>query len=60
MLGLRDALRKRCELRARVEAYNQAHGMPGELYELVTYFGQCLLDRGPAEPLHELEHEEDE
>jgi hypothetical protein len=50
VLGLRDALRQHCgELRARVEAYNQAHGVPAELDEVVFYLGQCVFERGREE-----------
>jgi hypothetical protein len=46
-MGLREALRQRCaDLRARVEAYNQVHGVPPEFREVVTYLGQCVFERG--------------
>jgi hypothetical protein len=33
------------ELRLRVAAHNQAAGLPGQYQQVVTYVGQCLLDR---------------
>jgi hypothetical protein len=50
VLGLREALRQRCgELRTRVEAHNQAHGVPAAWSEVVTYLGQCVFERGQDE-----------
>jgi len=60
VLGLRERLREACgELRSRVEAYNQEHGVPAEFEEVVTYLGQCVLSRGQDESNHEDERDGD-
>ena len=39
-------LRHQChELRKRVDEYNRTHGVPDEHRQVVTYVGQCVLDR---------------
>jgi hypothetical protein len=41
-----SALRERLgELRLRVAAHNQAAGLPGQYQQVVTYLGQCILER---------------
>jgi hypothetical protein len=46
------------ELRQQVDAYNQAHGLRREYQQVITYVGQCLIDRelgvnGDGEVEHE-------
>jgi hypothetical protein len=51
VMNLRETLRQRCgELRRRVEEFNRAHGVPPEFREVVTYLGQCVLERHRTEP----------
>jgi hypothetical protein len=33
------------ELRQKVDAYNQAHGLKGEYQQVITYVGQCMIER---------------
>ncbi|HMA96337.1 MAG TPA: hypothetical protein VKP30_26805 [Polyangiaceae bacterium] len=43
-------LRRQChELRKRVEEYNRTHGVPDEYRQIVTYVGQCVLEREAGE-----------
>jgi len=37
-------------LRAKVDAYNREHGVPARRVEVVTYAGQCALEREPEDP----------
>lgn len=42
--------RSRCgTLRQRVEAHNHEHGLPSEYQQVVTYLGQCVLERESEE-----------
>jgi hypothetical protein len=60
VLGLREALRQHCgELRMRVEAYNQTHGIPAAFNEVVTYLGQCVFERAQDEQSDEDGQDED-
>jgi hypothetical protein len=44
--GQLDAIRARCgELRCRVDAHNAEHGLTGEYQQIITYVGQCRLDK---------------
>jgi hypothetical protein len=44
--GQLSALRVRLgELRQRVAAHNKAAGLPGQYQQVVTYVGQCILER---------------
>ena len=44
--GQLEALRQRLgELRTRVEAHNRQAGLPAEYEQVVTYVGQCILER---------------
>jgi len=46
VLELLRSFRERCgELRARVEAHNKQAGLPAEFSEVVSYVGQCVLER---------------
>ena len=46
VLDLLRSFRARCsELRARVEAHNRQAGLPAEFSEVVSYVGQCVLQR---------------
>ena len=42
---LRSSRERLGELRARVEAHNQQFGVPAEFREVVSYVGQCVLER---------------
>jgi hypothetical protein len=44
--GQLEALRQRLgELRQRVDAHNREAGLPAEYEQVVTYVGQCILDK---------------
>jgi hypothetical protein len=45
---------RQTELRARVDAHNQKHGIPPTHLEVVSYAGQCVLERErrDQEPFH--------
>lgn len=46
VLNLLRSFRERAgELRARVEAFNRQAGLPPEFLEVVSYVGQCVIDR---------------
>jgi hypothetical protein len=48
--GQLDALRTRLsELRARVDSYNKSTDVPAEYEQIVTYIGQCSLERSVEE-----------
>ncbi|HEY6727624.1 MAG TPA: hypothetical protein VI197_26495 [Polyangiaceae bacterium] len=55
---LNDFRKRASELRQRVEAHNQAHGVQHEYQQVVHYAGQCLLERGPLEQEFETEQGE--
>lgn len=43
-------LRRQChELRQRVDEYNHQHGVPEEYRQVITYVGQCILEREAGE-----------
>jgi hypothetical protein len=44
-------------LRREVDDYNQAHGLPRDYAQVVTYVGQCLLERSVGVEQDEVEHE---
>ena len=44
-------------LRQQVDDYNRAHGLPREYEQVVTYVGQCLLERSFGVEQDEVEHE---
>lgn len=57
VMSLLRSFRERCgELRARVEAHNRQAGLPAEFLEVVSYVGQCVLER-QGEPSDEHEDE---
>jgi hypothetical protein len=41
------------ELRARVDAWNQAHGRPARYVQYVLYGGQCAIERGSGAAVEE-------
>jgi hypothetical protein len=46
-------------LRQQVDDYNRGHGLPEAYEQVVTYLGQCLIERGNgAESEHEVLHDE--
>ena len=60
VMGLRESLREQCgALRARVEAHNQAHGVPEDFREVVTYLGQCVFERDRGSAMEDDDHEDE-
>jgi DNA-binding Lrp family transcriptional regulator len=54
---LREVRERLGALRQQVDDYNRAHGLPREYEQVVTYVGQCLLERSLGVETDEVEHE---
>lgn len=53
---LRRYRERQSALRAKVDAYNREHGIPPRFLEVVSYAGQCALERDAAELMEEESH----
>lgn len=44
---------RRSDLRARVDAYNEAHGIPAKHRKVLSYLGQCVISEVEVEDEHD-------